>query len=242
MGKERKSPQMKKQSEYHKDHFTFSKSPHAFPAQWKRKKTHANRKYRRKSDELLAQAKPEISAIDAELIVGELTECQFKKSITRDRLHKSSTVTVGEKVEIKLQKRKETIGRRVNSHRKFDLIVAKSVNTLTSLKHEDLLSFLRRANKFLQGGDPIEWVRISQSNDEMDRALWFLEGLKRGGARLHNALKRNQKLCVIFQNWQEEADRLLTKEERPALRKAEQKITVKNKLNALRRASTRVQG
>ena len=82
MGKERKSPQQKKALRYSKDHFTFSESPHAFPKQWKRKKTHANRKYHRKSDELLVQAKPEISAEDADLIVGDVTESQLKKSVS----------------------------------------------------------------------------------------------------------------------------------------------------------------
>ena len=116
MERERKSPQQKKRLEYDKDHFTFSESPHAFPKQWRRKKTQATRENRRKSDELLVQAKPEMSAKDIDLVVGDVTLAQLAKSVLRKRLHKRGTVTVGEKVKLKLEKRAETVGRRVKSH------------------------------------------------------------------------------------------------------------------------------
>jgi hypothetical protein len=117
MPKEQKSPQQKKQLEYDKDHFTFSESPHAFSKQWRRKKTHLSRQYRRRSEELLAPAKPQISADDAERVVGDLTIGHLKYSITRKPLRKSSTVTVGEKVQLKLEKRAQTAGRREKATR-----------------------------------------------------------------------------------------------------------------------------
>lgn len=238
MAKERKSPQQKKQLEHSKDHFTFSDHPHAFPKLWKRKKARANRQYRRKSEQLLAPAKPEISACDAEAIIGDLSVEHLKNSITRRRLHKSSTVSVGEKVKIKLEKRKEMIGHRVNKHRKYDLIVAQAVETLTSFNREHLASFLTRVKRLRQGGDPNEWMRIGQSDDNIDRALWVLERLERGDGCFHDALRRNQELCLTLEQWQKEANRLLSKEARPALRKAEERKSIEKKLKVLRRATT----
>jgi hypothetical protein len=235
MGKESKSPQEKKQLEYSKDHFTFSETPHAFPRQWRRKKARVNRQYRRKSDELLAPAKQHLSASDAEVLVGDLTIGHLKDSITRKRLRKSSTVSVGEKVRIKLEKRKEMTGRRANSHRRYDDLVAEAVGTLTSLEREDLTKFVRRAKKFLQGGDPLEWIRLRESDRPLDRALYFLESLERGDASFHDALRRNQALCHGFQQWRKEANRRLMKDARAAVRKAKEKSAIGKKLKASRR-------
>lgn len=240
MGKESKSPQEKKQLEYSKGHFTFSETPHAFPRQWKRKKTAANRQYRRKSDKLLAPAKPHVSASDAEALIGDLTVGLFKDSITRKRLRNSSAVSVGEKVRIKLEKRKKMTGRRVNSHRKYDALVAEAIGTLASLEGEALAKFVRRAKRFLQGGDPLEWVRLREmrlreSDQPLDRALYFLESLERGDACFHDALRRNQPLCHGFQQWCKEANRLVMKDARVAARKAQEKSAIGKKLKSARR-------
>ncbi len=236
MTRERKSPQVKKQLEYSSDHFTFSNAPHAFRKSWKRKKANTNREYRRKSDELLVQAKPEMSADDAEAIVGDLTIGRLKRSITRERLRKHSIVSLGEKVQIKLEKRKGLAGRRVDKRRNEDEVVTEAVTTLASLNGEDLLKFLRRAVKFLEGGDPIEWARVSQSGDRLDRALGFLEALERGG-HYREALCADRQLREAFQQWRQKANRILRKEAIPGLRKAEEKRTLKGKLNSLRRSS-----
>lgn len=237
MTKQRKSPQLKKELSLKKDHFTFAEYPHAFRRNWKRKKARANREYRRKSEQLLAPAKPRISAGDAEAVFGDLTNGHLKNSISRKRLRKSGTVSVGQMVDIKLRKREEMVGRRVNDHRKYDLIVTNAVHTLTSFEREELTSFLRRAKKYLQGGDPIEWMRIGRSDDNIDRALWFLERLERGDGNFWDALRRDQELCEAFQQWRKEANRILMKEARPSLRKAEEKRTIEKKLKAMRRAS-----
>ena len=71
----------------------------------------ANREYRQKSEELLAQAKPGIGALDIELIADDPTAARFQKSVIRKRLHKIGTVTVGEKVKDKLERRAEAVGR-----------------------------------------------------------------------------------------------------------------------------------
>lgn len=130
MASERKSPQQKKQLEYTKDHFTFGQhSSRMFPTIWKRKKTRANREYRRKSEELLAQAKPGIPVDDVELLADDLTAARFQKSVIRKRLHKTGTVTVGEKVKRKLERREETAGRKVQRHQHYDHAATSAINT-----------------------------------------------------------------------------------------------------------------
>src|ERR1700734_3351553 len=113
MAKARKSPQQKKDLEYNKDHFTFSNAPHGFPKSWRQKKAQANRQYRRKSEALLAPAKRLISADDAEATAGDITSGHLNQAVARKRLRKMSSVTIGQKVKIKLEKRKESAGRRV---------------------------------------------------------------------------------------------------------------------------------
>ena len=235
MAKERKSPQQKKSLEYNRDHFTFSEHPHALRRNWKRKKTQANREVRRKSDELLAQAKPEMPAADVELIAGDITVAQFSKSVLRKRLRKGGTVSVGEKVKLKLEKRAEMIGRRVQSHQKYDLEVAQAVATLSSLEGQRLVDFVRHSSVFLDGGDPLEWNRLKSSKEPIDRALSFLEGLVRGNFGLDDALCRNQELRQAFRSWVEIANRILAKDQRVLQRRIEQKRSTKKKVKALRR-------
>jgi len=102
MAKERKSPQQKKELEYTRNHFTFGwVSSRNFPQTWKRKKARVNRNYRHKSEEILAQAKPGIASDDVESIADDLTAARFQKSISRKRLRKVGTVTVGEENQTK---------------------------------------------------------------------------------------------------------------------------------------------
>jgi hypothetical protein len=238
MAEERKSPQRKKEFEYSKDHFSFSRSPQSFAKQWKRKKTLVNREYRRKSGELLAQAKPEMPANDVELIAGDITVAQLAKSVLRERLHKNGTVSVGEKVKLKLEKRAEMVGRRVQHHGKYDREAAQTVATLSSLEGAKLVDFVRRSAVFLDGGNPLEWDRVKSSKEPIDRALSFLEGLNLGNARLHDALRRNQELCEALQSWVENANRILRKDQRVVQRKIEQKQTTTKKVNALRKRAS----
>ena len=112
----RKSPQEKKALEYAKDHFTFGRnSSRMFPKTWKRKKTQVNRQYRRKSQKLLADLKPGIGKAD--VIAEELTGERFQKSISRKRLHKQGTVTLAQKIKIKIEKRAATVGRKARNRR-----------------------------------------------------------------------------------------------------------------------------
>jgi hypothetical protein len=146
MAKERKSPQEKKQLEYTRDHFTFGwESSRHFPDTWKRKKTHANREYRRKSDELLAQVKPGLAAEDASSIAEDLTVACLQKSVVRKRLQKGGTVTVGEKVKAKLERRVETVGRRATRRVAEDNAAEAAIRTLNSLEGKKLADVVRCA-------------------------------------------------------------------------------------------------
>jgi hypothetical protein len=216
MSKERKSPPEKKQLEYTRDHFTFAEYPHAFRKQWPLKKALVNRKFRRKSDELLAQAKCGMSSDEAERASRDVTSAQINKSVTRQRLIKSGTVTVGERVERKLQKRKEAAGRRVKSRRKYDELLQKALDVLGALEGEQLTDCVRRYAALTRGGDPVEWFRLQRSTDPVDRALSFLNGLARGDANFHDALQSNEILCQAFQAWRKTADRMITRFERDA--------------------------
>jgi hypothetical protein len=235
MTKDQKSPQQKKELEFAKDHFTFGMdSSRAFPKTWKRKKTHANRQLRHKSDQLLTPVKPEMSAEDVDLAVGDVTPRQIAKALISKRLRKSSTVSVGDKVKLKLENRAERVGRKTGNRRMYDLMAAEAIATLNSLEGELLADFVRRALVFLHRGDPIKWVRAKRSDDRIDRALSFLEGHQRGGPE-NEALCRNEMLRDDFERWRSKANRILSKDRRALLAKIEQKEAAEKKVKALRR-------
>jgi len=142
MAKERKSPQEKKQLEYTKNHFTFGfDSSRKFPQTWKRKKAHLNRQYRRKSEEVLAEAKPGIAAEDVDLLADDLTAARFQMSVSRKRLRKFETVTIGEKVRRNLEARAERECRKTRSRQRDEHAAIESattaVKTLMSLRGEE---------------------------------------------------------------------------------------------------------
>jgi hypothetical protein len=176
-----------------------------------------------------------MSAQDIDLAVGDITPAQLAKSVFRKRLRKAGTVTVGEKVKLKLEKRAATVGRRVKSHKKYDLLMVEAVGTLTSLDGERLVDFVRRAVIFLHRGDPIEWTRVKQSKDRIDRALSFLENHQRGSSPEREALCRNDELRNAFRDWATKANRILSKDRKVIRKKIGQKEATEKMVKALRR-------
>lgn len=238
MAQERKSPQEKKQLEYTRSHFTFSnRSDRVFSKVWKRKKAHANRVVRRKGDDLLAQAKPGIGAEDAVELGEGITTSRIEKFKIPERLRKRGTVSVGEKVRLKLQRRKETVGRRTLSHEKYDLLATSAVKTVTSLEGNELKMMAHRMSRLCQGGDPIEFQRIQQSSDPIDQALKFFDRVFRGSAPERLALRRNKSLCKAWCDWIDVANRILQRDRRPFQTKAEEKLATEKKLKAMYRAA-----
>jgi hypothetical protein len=234
MAKERKSPQEKKSLGYTKDHFTFAEHS-SFPKMWKRKKTHANREYRRKSGELLVQAKPGMGADDVALIADDLTAALFQKSVVRKPLRKTGTVTVGEKVERKLVKREQSVGRRARSHEPYDRAADSAIRTLIALEGENLVDVVRRARVLCDGGNPEEWIRLQQSSDLLDQALHFLQQLSHGSGYAIDAVRRNEDLGAALATWVTKANRILSRDQRAIEKKVEQTRMSGKKVNALRR-------
>lgn len=234
-----KTPQEKKQLELKKDHFTFAKNPHAFRKGWREKKAEANRQYRRKSDELLAVAKPEISADDVDALVGDVTVAHLEESVSLKRLYKWSTVSLSEKIKIKSQKRQDTVGRRVERKRKSDQVTISAVSTLVALEGDELVQVVNRIARLLRGGDPVEWMRLCHSRNPLDRAIFFVEQIERGAWTFRETLQRDQNLCKAFKSWVSKANRILAKQERPAQRKLLQKIATEKKVKTLLRQNRR---
>ena len=159
--KERKSPQQKKELEYTRDHFTFGwNSSRMFPKAWKLKKARVNRQYRRKSELLLAPTKAGIAADDVELGADDLTAARFQKSVVRKGLHKTGTVTLGEKVQQKLKRRREAVGRNVQRHQHYDRAATSAIKTLHSLDSERFADVVRQADLLCGARNADELKRV----------------------------------------------------------------------------------
>jgi len=204
MARQRKSPQQKKEMEYTKDHFTFASSS-KFPKVWKRKKALVNREFRRKSDELLTQAKPGIAADDVELLGDDLTAARFQKSVARKRLLKwtrSASARAGRKVRL------------IQHH---DQAAASAISRRGSLRGEELVAVVMRADLLsLRGG--------AQSKGTIDHALHFIYCVAiLGSAQDTDALHRN--LAKALGIWIEKAMRILTRDKRAVATKLDQRRT-----------------
>lgn len=230
MAKERKSPQLKKELEYTRDRFTFGwHSSRMFPRTWKRKKAHANREYRRKSQAVLTRVKPEVSAHDVESIGDDLTSARFRKSISRKRLRKVGTVTIGQKIKKKLENREETAGRRVKSRQQDDRRAASAIAILSRLEGDALIDVARRAEMLCGPRQARELGRVLQSSDPVDHALYFLYLVMVGSAFELRALRRQPELNTALRNWAEKAGRILGRDQRAAASKREQKQAARKK-------------
>ena len=81
--KHRKSPRLKKQDAYEKDHRTDMENPHAFRKNWPKKKARANRRDRVTVRSLLATAGAD-----------ELTSAHVRAVVGGRDLHKTGTLTL----------------------------------------------------------------------------------------------------------------------------------------------------
>jgi len=228
-----KTPQEKKESALKRDRVTLGgESIHGFRKTWPKKKANANREYRRKSDELLSKTKTGDSAEDAELMVGDLTATHIKKSVSRRRLVKWGAISLERAIEYKLEKRKETVGRRADSRRSNDAIVRTALTTLQNLNADEAVAVVERIAKAVAGGDPIEWVRLSSASNPLDRAIFVLEQLHRGNFGYWNSLARNKDLCRSYRHWNMTMLRILEKLQRPLQQKRTNKTANEKKVKA----------
>lgn len=234
MAKARKSPQEKKELEYTRGHFTFGwHSSRYFPQTWKRKKARVNRSYRRKSEEILAQAKPGIDSGDVEAVADDLTAARFQKSVSRKRLRKTGVVSVGEKVQRKLERRQEAVGRHARRDQRYDISAVSAIKTLTSLSGQELVEFVRRADRMLSAKNAT-LKGILPCKDNLDSALYFLYLVAAGTPLESESLRRNPDLDKAFRGWVSKANRILESEDRAREMKSGQKQAVRLKLKAAR--------
>jgi hypothetical protein len=211
-----------------------------FPKTWKRKKTLANREYRRKSEELLAQAKPGIAADDASSIVDDLTPAHFKKSVVRKPLVKTDTVTVGEKVKLKLARRQQAVGRKVQLRETAHQAATSAIGTLCALEDERLLDFVRRADRLCRVHDSKEFVRLQLSKDPIDRALYFINCLASGMNSPEDTICRDPELRNALAVWFAKAHRIIRRDRRVIEEQVERKQVTDKKVKALRRATRQI--
>jgi hypothetical protein len=88
----RKSPQLKKQDEYDKDHRTFMENPHAFRKNWSKKKARINRKERHLLQLLVAKG-------------DEISNAQMRSLIRPKSIYKTGVKTLREAVAIRTRRR-----------------------------------------------------------------------------------------------------------------------------------------
>jgi hypothetical protein len=235
MSRERKSPQEKKELEYTRDHFTGGwDSSRYFPKTWRRKKVRVNRQYRRKSEEVLTPLKVGSTVEDLESIADDLTAARFQESISRKRLRKVGTVTLGEKVKHKLERRAEAVGRKVSRDRHEDEMAAAAIKTMTALTDDELEDFVRRVDLLCCARSGKEHKRVfTRSDNPIDRALRFLNAVcVMGSASEINALRRSPSLDAAFRNWLEKANRIILRQRHAKERKVEGKERALQRLKA----------
>jgi len=227
-----KSPQEKKKLEYERDHFTFGwHSSRMFPKTWKRKKTYANREYRRKSAEVLTPAKPGMTSDEMELIIDDLTAGRFQKSVSRKRLHKTGTVALGEKIRRKIKRRQQSQNRRNKTNHLWDARAARAVELLSSLTGSEFVGAVRRAS-VVCNGNADELRRVLRSKAPLENALHFLYELSIGSAFAIEALKRNPELGVTLGKWMAKANRTLERDRQTEALKGKEREAVRKKLRA----------
>jgi hypothetical protein len=238
MVKDRKSPQKKKQLEYDRDHFTFGfNSSRAFPKVWRQKKARVNREYQRKVDALLASATDFLKREDIEAVAEDLTPARLQKSTARERLHKVGTVSVGEKIRRKLERRADAVGRKVKRHSQHDRSAAAAVRTVTSLNGDQLLDFVRRAERLCGERDSNEFKRVLGTRNAINGALHFLYLVCAGSEFERDALRRQPTVDRTLQAWIQKANRIIESDKRIQESRRRKKEAVRLRIKSYRKSS-----
>jgi hypothetical protein len=238
MAKNRKSPQEKKRLEYERDHFTPGfNSSRAFPNVWKRKKARVNREARRKADGMLAAAKNALAREEVEVLAEDLTPARLRKSITRERLHKVGTVSLGEKIKLNLEQRLRSANRKVKRDKQHDFKAEAAVRTMTSLRGSELLDFVRRAEALCGQRDMHEFKRVLGTRSPVNSALYFLYQLSVVGSAFEvSPLRRNPGLNRVLQSWLEKANRMIVSDQRTQENRRGQKEAARLRNKASRKS------
>lgn len=179
--------------------------------------------------------KPGLGAGEAESVSEDMTAPRFQKSVSRKRLNKIGVIPMGEKVKRRLQRRAESVGRRVQEHQHNDREAAQALKKLESLTADNMPAVVNRMELLLKGNVE-ELIRVACSGDPLDQALRFLRAVNIGSSRELEALRRNPKLCQRFRRWIQKADGIIAKTKRAQERKQQEKETARQRSKKFRKA------
>jgi hypothetical protein len=216
MAPERESPQDKKRREYSE---RASGGNRRNAEARKKEKRNLGHETRSKSDELLAEIKPQLSAEDTEVIAGELTAAHLRKSVNRKRVRKDGAAPFSEIIEGQSKRRRESFGRKTSMHPHYDRIAVEAVGILSSLEGETMVAAARRAGILCTPENRHKFVDVLSLDHPVDRALDFVRRAISRWSEEHQALCRNKDLDKAFTTWLERANRILKKDRLAAQKK-----------------------
>jgi len=231
MARERKSPQEKKLREYN-DLVTPGNRLHAKAR--KQQKKSLSRETRNKADELLAQIKPQISPEDAEIVAGELTAAQLRRSVNPKRRLKYSAEPLSQVITRHNERRETSFGRKTRAHPHYDQRAREALDTLNSIEGKHFADVARRAGRLCSPEYRYKLSSELNPNNPLDRALGFVCSVASGSNEEIQALCRNDKLNKAFQTWLEKANRVLRKDWKARYKKIVEQEAIKERRRAAR--------
>jgi len=226
MKSERESPQEKKLREC-SDRVTPGNRRNAEARKKEKKKV--GHETRSKTDELLAQVKPQLSAEDTEVIAGELTSTQLQKSVNRKRVLKYDAVPFSQTIEWQRERRLVSFGRKTKALPHYDRRAKEAIDTLNAINEKQFVDVARRAGKLCTPEFRHTFSNQLKVDDPIDRALHFLWSVSWGSNEDNQALCRNRELGKAFTAWIKRANRILAKDWLAAQKKLQEQQTIKKK-------------
>lgn len=227
MSSAQKSPHEKKQREY-AARVTPGNRRHADAR--KDGKKALIREARSKSNELLADVKPQMSSADTELLLGELTAAHLRKSVSRKRPLKYEAAPLSQVIEWQSERRVESFGRKTRSHTLYDQRARESVETLNSISKKNFNQIARRAGKLCSPEYRYKFDVGLNPDDPVERALQFLRRISAGSNEENRALCRNKDVDIALLAWIKKANRVLKKDSTAEKVKVETQKVLKKEL------------
>lgn len=216
MAFERESPQEKKRRDYSE---RVSGGNRRNAEARKKEKKKVGHETRSKTDELLAQVKPQLSAKDTEVIAGELTAAHLRKSVSRKGVRKDGAAPLSEILEWQRERRLTSFGRKTSMRPHYDRIATEAVSILSSLEGEQMVVVARRAGILCAPENRHKFVDVLSLSHPIDRALDFVRRAISCFSEERQALCRNKDLDEEFTAWLQRANRILNKDRLAAQRK-----------------------
>jgi hypothetical protein len=231
MARERKSPQEKKLREYG-DRVTPGNRRNAEAR--KKEKRGVGREIRNKTENLLAQVKPELPSQEAENLTEEITAGRVRKSVIRKRVLKYNAAPFSKVVEWQRERRVGSFQRKKRSYPHYDRIAREAVGTLNAIDNNQFAEIARRAGILCSPENCYKYARPQDLKDPIARALEFVRRATTCYSHEHQALCRNDDLKHEFRLWLDKADRILRKDQMAREKKAAEQRAIQQKLKTVR--------